>query len=379
MAPIRVAAHVDVRYTTRRPTGVDKHIARMVHGLAGRPGFEVTVVAPRGQLPGGDLPEESSLHGLPVRGLPLSNRAGRLWWGVSDRPPIDRFLPGIDWVWSPQELWAPGGGARTAVTIHGATYFEPSYPRAASAWARFERLRLGRFLERVCRRADLVLPVSPYLERFLVSRFGLDPARSVVVGNGVDDAFFSSGQEARDGSHDPDRLLVVGGLNDWDGGARVLACADELARRLPSMAIDVVGTLDDAAVVAAAARRTNVRRLGYRRPADLAAMMPGYLALLYLPNVESFGMVALEAMAAALPVLACRLTAVPETAGDAARYVDEERPAAVVDAVEELRDDPRLRVAMVRRGRERSRGWTWDACVDRLARALAAPQAGGGP
>ena len=86
-----------------------------------------------------------------------------------------------------------------------------------------------------------------------------------------------------------------------------------------------------------------------------------------------------HARPAALPVLACRLTAVPETAGDAARYVDEERPAAVVDAVEELRDDPRLRVAMVRRGRERSRGWTWDACVDRLARALAAPRAGGGP
>jgi hypothetical protein len=30
-------------------------------------------------------------------------------------------------------------------------------------------------------------------------------------------------------------------------------------------------------------------------------MMPQYLALLYLPNVESFGIVALEAMAAALP------------------------------------------------------------------------------
>ncbi len=376
MPSVRVAAHVDVRYTTRRPTGVDKHIARMTHGLARVPGFEVTVVAPRGQLPGGRLPSESSLRGLPVRALPLSNRAGRLWWSVSDVPGIDRWCPGIDWVWSPQELWAPGGRARTAVTIHGATYFEPSYPRFHGAWARFERMRMSRFFERVCRSADLVLPVSRYLERFLVDSFGLDPSRSVVVGNGVDDGFFAAG--AVPGPvHDPDRLLVVGGLNAWDGGERVLACADELARRRPGMTIDVVGTLDDAAAVAACDTRPNVRRLGYRQPGALAAMMPGYLALLYLPNVESFGMVALEAMAAGLPVIACRLTAVPETAGDAARYVDEDRPGDVVDAVEEIRDSPGVRAELSRLGRERAAGRTWDACVERLASALGRPRDGG--
>lgn len=376
MHPIRVAAHVDVRYTTRRPTGVDKHIARMTHGLSRRPGFEVTVVAPRGQLPAGALPAESSLRGLPVRALPLSNRAGRVWWSVSDRPGIDRWCPGIDWVWSPQELWAPGGRARSAVTIHGATYFEPSYPGFHGAWARFERSRLGRFFERVCRRADLVLPVSRYLERFLVDSFGLDPARSVVVGNGVDDAFFAAGA-VPDPRHDPDRLLVVGGLNAWDGGERVLACADELAVRAPGMTIDVVGTLDDAAVVAACDTRPNVRRLGYLPAAELAARMPGYLALLYLPNVESFGMVALEAMAAGLPVIACRLTAVPETAGDAARYVDEDRPGDVVDAVLEIRDAPGVRAEWVRRGRGRAEGCSWESCVDRLARALERPREGG--
>jgi glycosyltransferase involved in cell wall biosynthesis len=99
-------------------------------------------------------------------------------------------------------------------------------------------------------------------------------------------------------------------------------------------------------------------------------MMPRYLALLYLPNVESFGIVALEAMAAALPVLACRLTAVPETAGDGALYVDERRPAEVVAAVRALRADPALRRAWVERGRRRAAGFTWEACLTRLARAL---------
>jgi glycosyltransferase involved in cell wall biosynthesis len=207
-----------------------------------------------------------------------------------------------------------------------------------------------------------------------VERFGLRPERSVVVGNGVDEAFFAAGAEALSplgkGEYNADRLLVVGGLNGWDGADSILACADALAESIPNLGIDVIGTLDDRGSIAASDRRPNLRRLGYRSPKELAVLMPSYLALLYLPNVESFGIVALEAMAAALPVLACRLTAVPETAGDGAWYVDERRPAEVVAAVAALRADPALRTAWVERGRRRAAGFTWEACVERLERAL---------
>jgi alpha-1,3-rhamnosyl/mannosyltransferase len=230
------------------------------------------------------------------------------------------------------------------------------------------------FFRRICRAADLVLPVSRYLERFLIESFGLRPERSVVVGNGVDEAFFAAGAEAMippyEGFYDADRLLVVGGLNGWDGAESILACADALAESFPSLGIDVIGTMDDPGSIAASDRRPNLHRLGFRPPNELAVMMPRYLALLYLPNVESFGIVALEAMAAALPVLACRLTAVPETAGEGAWYVDERRPAEVVAAVRALRADPALRRAWVERGRRRAAGFTWEACLERLAVAL---------
>ena len=376
---LRVAAHVDLRYTTRQPTGVDKHIARMVRGLAARPGFEVSVVAPRGQLVDGDLPSGSSLHGLPVAPIPLSNRTGRLLWALGNSPPIDRFCPGVDWVWSPQELWAPARYARTAITVHGSTYFEPSFPGYHTAVARFERARMAWFFRRICRAADLVLPVSRYLERFLIDSFGLRPERSVVVGNGVDEAFFAAGDAAvatgAGGGYDNDRLLVVGGLNGWDGADSILASADALAEAFPGLGIDVIGTLDDPSSIEACRRRPNLRRLGFRAPEELAVIMPRYLALLYLPNVESFGIVALEAMAAALPVLACRLTAVPETAGDGAWYVDKDRPAEVVAAVAALRADPLLRRSWVQRGRQRAAGFTWEACLERLVGAFGRPSA----
>jgi alpha-1,3-rhamnosyl/mannosyltransferase len=368
----RVAAYVDLRYTTRQPTGVDKHIAQMVHGLAAHPGFTVSVLAPRPQLesPAGSIPPASSLAGMPVNALPFSNRTARMLWAASPWPPIDRYCPDADWIYSPQELWAPARHARTAVTIHGATYFERSYAGYHSAWARFERARMSWFFKQVCRQADLVISVSTYLETFLIDRFGLDPSRSLVVGNGVDDRFFAAG--IGPAPHvDPDRLLVVGGLNDWDGAAHVLAAADAIRAAFPTITIDIAGTLDDARYVAAGAARPNIRRLGYIPTQQLAAAMPGYLALLYLPNVESFGMVALEAMAAGLPVIACRSTAVPETAGDAALYVEASDLDSIIETLRNLRTDTAARGTWITRGKSRAASFTWPACLDRLAHRLA--------
>jgi glycosyltransferase involved in cell wall biosynthesis len=368
-SPCRVAAYVDLRYTQRPPTGVDKHIARLVRGLAARADFDVAVLASRAQLtPSGSIPHASSLAGLPASPLPFSNRTARMLWAVSPWPKADRWCPDADWIYSPQELWAPAARARTAVTLHGATYFERSYPGYGSAWARFERTRMAWFFRQVCSRADLVLPVSRHLETFLIDRFGLDPAKSLVIGNGIDDCFFAAG--AAPPPADRNRLLVVGGLNDWDGAAHILAVADLLARDLPEITIDIAGTLDEPRYVAAAAARPNIRRLGYLPGDQLAAAMPGYLALLYLPNVESFGLAAVEAMAASLPVIACTSTAVPEIAGDAALSVDAHSPPAIVAAIRELRDSPASRAAWISRGTSRAAAFTWPACVDRLAQRL---------
>jgi glycosyltransferase involved in cell wall biosynthesis len=177
---------------------------------------------------------------------------------------------------------------------------------------------------------------------------------------------------------------VVGGLNDWDGAAHVLATADLLHRKLPSVTIDIAGTFDDERYVRAASARPNIRRLGYVESEKLAAMMPGYLALLYLPNVESFGLAALEAMAAGLPVIACRSTAVPETAGDAAIYVDVSEVAGekgtgsfceakgarpLFSAIETLRNSS-ARADWITRGKARAAAFTWPACISRLTTAL---------
>jgi glycosyltransferase involved in cell wall biosynthesis len=164
-----------------------------------------------------------------------------------------------------------------------------------------------------------------------------------VIDNGIYDCFFAAG--AAPPPADPNRLLVVGGLNDWEGAAHILAVADLLARDLPEITIDIAGALDEPRYVAAAASRPNIRHLGYLPGDLLAATMPGYLALPYLLNVKSFGLAAVEAMATSLPAIARTSTAVHEIAGDAALSVGAHSPPAIVAAIRELCDSPASRAA----------------------------------
>lgn len=96
-----------------------------------------------------------------------------------------------------------------------------------------------------------------------------------------------------------------------------------------------------------------VRLLGPR--ADAAAVMAA-LDLFVLPSRwEGFGLVLLEAMAAGRPIVASRVSAIPEVVaeGGTALLVPPDDPAALAAAMRALLDDPARRQAMGAAGRRR--------------------------
>ncbi len=108
------------------------------------------------------------------------------------------------------------------------------------------------------------------------------------------------------------------------------------------------------------------RHVGYLEAAERRAFYDR-ARLLVLPSLdEGFGLPAIEAMAAGVPVVVSRRGALPEVCGDAAAYVDPDDPRDIATTVAALLHAPARLEDLRRRGVERARHFSWQASARRL-------------
>jgi glycosyltransferase involved in cell wall biosynthesis len=110
--------------------------------------------------------------------------------------------------------------------------------------------------------------------------------------------------------------------------------------------------------------------------AGLSASMARADVLLVASRHEGFGLPALEAMTAGLPVVANRVGALPEVVGDGGILVDARDPYETADAVARLRTDDRHRTALVEAGARQVAALGLPAAGDRAVELIAAVRGG---
>lgn len=112
-------------------------------------------------------------------------------------------------------------------------------------------------------------------------------------------------------------------------------------------------------------------RLAQLTDADLLAAYSGARALIYVSKYEGFGLPIVEAMACDCPVITCRNSSLPEAAGDAALYVGEDDPAALVEAMRRVLE-AEVRADLIARGRAHSALFEWGTCAELVRETIVA-------
>lgn len=105
----------------------------------------------------------------------------------------------------------------------------------------------------------------------------------------------------------------------------------------------------------------NISFPAYVDAADLEGLYAIARCFVFASINEGFGIPVLEAMRRGVPVACSRASALPEVAGDAARYFDPYKVADIAGALVELLGDRGLAERLVACGREREKAFTWES------------------
>jgi glycosyltransferase involved in cell wall biosynthesis len=102
---------------------------------------------------------------------------------------------------------------------------------------------------------------------------------------------------------------------------------------------------------------------------ELRVAYSGAVALIYPSKYEGFGMPVLEAIACACPVITCPNSSLPEVAGEAALYVNDDDIDALADALCDVQK-PKVRNSLIAAGLEQAKNFSWSNMAKTVSSAL---------
>ncbi|MGI9100186.1 MAG: glycosyltransferase family 4 protein [Solirubrobacteraceae bacterium] len=261
------------------------------------------------------------------------------WWTQVELPRRARAAR-ADVLHHPLPALAVRAPCPQVVTLHDLAFerlpeqFSPSFRRWAS-----------RAHRRAARGAAAVVCVSQTTRRDARARWGVDDARIVV-------ALHGPGQQLRVQRTGAEHFLYVGDDEPRKNLALLLGAHACYRRAAGRQALGLV--------LAGRARSEQEGVRSEPRP-DLAALLGAAAALVHPALHEGFGLTALEAMSAGVPVIAARSPGLVETCAGAVRYVDPYEAADLATALGELATDAALRDDLAARGRSRAGAFSWQA------------------
>lgn len=351
------------RLAQRHPTGIGRYIRELVSALGEVAGddHELTLAS---------APEAERADWIPsgveTRVVPWPRRPVQAAWCLGAGPRLERSLGRLDVAHLLHTFPPVRTAAPQVVTVQDVFPIEHPdwYPRS-------EQWTYRRGLALALRRATRIVVPSSYTADRLSELFDVAPARIAVVPLGVSGTFTSvqSDEDINAGCSrfgvEPGRFAVCVGAVSTRKNVNVLVRA---VAQLPGGALPLVLVGADghgaASVEAEIARLDGaglVIRTGYLSDDETAALVRGAAVIAHPALAEGFGMVPLEAMAAGTPVIAARMSSIPEVVGDAAVLVDEPTEAtAWADALSGVMGSAERRRELVAAGERRAASFSWE-------------------
>jgi glycosyltransferase involved in cell wall biosynthesis len=240
-----------------------------------------------------------------------------------------------------------------------------------------ERKYYRHFFPKYAQKANRIATVSEYSKSDIVKQYGVSPDKIDVVYNGANENFKpiadNEKQSVREKHTDGNPyFLFVGALHPRKNLVNLFKAFDKFKQESKnSEKLLIVGekkwwTDDIKMAYGEMKNREDVIFSGRLEFADLQRVLAAALALVYVSYFEGFGIPIVEAFYTETPVITSNVTSMPEIAGGAALLVDPFSIDSICGQMKKMASDSELQNALIEKGRERRKEFTWQKSADRL-------------
>ena len=357
---------VDYRAALRARTGVGAYIHELIKAYAGTY-REDAVTLFTSSWKDRPAPELADELGVTVVDRRIPVRVLNQLWHRREWPAVEMFAGTVDVAHSAHPLLMPARRAAQIVTIHD--LFFVSHPERTRAEIRRDYPALA---ADHARRAHAIITSTRHTRRLVSDAFGVAEEKIYVCSPGPP-VWRTLGRKPN--VPDAGHILFMGTLEPRKNIGALLDAYETLlttTASVPRLVLAGQATPDAEPWLARLATPPLAGRavhLGYVSDDAQEQLYADARALVLPSHDEGFGLPALAAMSAGVPVIASRRGALPEVVADGGILFDPDQPGALVAALKRVIEDDDWAATQGAAGLLRARAYDWSASAVVLRQA----------
>lgn len=252
-------------------------------------------------------------------------------------------------------------GVKTVVTIHDLIYLRfPEY------FQKIDRAIYDRKFRYACQVTTKIHAISEQTKYDLISYYNIPEEKIEVIYQSINPMFFEEVEESQkklvqQKYHLPERFLLTVGT--VEPRKNLMGLLEGMLTSRIDMPLVVIGKSTDyrkkvQQLIDSRPRELKVFFLSGINDSELRALYQSAEAMIYPSLFEGFGLPVVEAQASGCPVITSNISSMPEAGGNAAIYVDPEKPEEIGRVIETLLNNSAIAGKMIEKGLENAQLYT---------------------
>lgn len=293
------------------------------------------------------------------------------------QPKLDQVIGGVDLFWSPHfNFTSLTPGTKQIITVHDLSFLR--YPEFFSAKKNFWHRALR--VKKALKGASLIVAVSENTKQDIVELVGIAPEKIKVIYSGnnlvkreVREEELGFLSQKGIGTN---FILYLGTIEPRKNISGLIRAYEELRRqgnRFNGLQLVLAGAKGwkSRGIYKAWQKseyKNDIKFLGYISQKEKEVLYAKAKVFVYPSYYEGFGFPPLEAMTYGLPVICSNVSSLPEVVADAALMINPFKPIEIMEALELILSDEKLRENLINKGYQRASEFSWEKTAQEYLR-----------